>query len=389
MLVRHGYRGPVWCTPGTSNLLHVLLADAAHLQEEDAVYANEKGYSKHHPALPLFDRRDAAAALALLRTVPYDQDLHPAPGVSARFRRAGHIIGAARIELAHQGRTLVFSGDVGRADDLLLKPPDPLGSADWIVVESTYGDRLHDRCDPLEALEHAIGPVIQRGGVVMVPCFTVGRAQTVLHLLAKLKGERRIPDLPVYLDSPMAIEATRIYHANDGDHRISDDECRALCAVAEHTRTAEESRRLNRLKGPFVVLAGSGMVTGGRILHHLKLRGGDPNNAILLKGFQAAGTRGRSLAEGARELKMHGRMVPIRADVIELGGLSGHADAQGLLSWLQSAPQEPRRVFVNHGEPLAATALAASIQKELGWDAHVPAAGESIQLERPSAPGRR
>lgn len=383
VLVRHGYRGPVWCTPGTANLLHVLLADAAHIQEEDAAYANEKGYSKHHPALPLFERRDADAALELLRTVPYDQDIRPAPGVNARFRRAGHIIGAARVELVYQGRTLVFSGDVGRADDLLLKPPTPLGAADWIVVESTYGDRLHDQTDPLEALERAIGPVIRRGGVVLVPCFAVGRAQTVLHLLAKLKAGRRIPDLPIYLDSPMAIDATRIYHSNGGDHGISDEECRALCAAAKHTRTAIESRRLNHQRGPFVVLAGSGMVTGGRILHHIEQRGGDANNAILLTGFQAAGTRGRDLAEGARELKMHGRMVPIRAEVIMLGGLSGHADARGLIDWLGTTPSAPRKVFVNHGEPTAAAALAASIQRELGWDAYAPAAGESIQLERP------
>ncbi len=382
VLARHGYRGPVWCTPGTANLLHVLLADAAHIQEEDAAYANEKGYSKHHPALPLFERRDAEAALALLRTVPYGEDFHPASGVSARFRRAGHIIGAARIDLSHEGRTLVFSGDVGRADDMLLKPPDPLGAADWIVVESTYGDRLHDRTDPLDALEQAIGPVIQRGGVVMVPCFAVGRAQTVLHLLAKLKGEGRIPDVPVYLDSPMAIDAGRIYHTNDGDHKITDEECRALCATAEHTRTAIESRRLNHKKGPFIVLAGSGMVTGGRILHHLERRGDDPDNAILLTGFQAAGTRGRDLAEGARELKMHGRMVPIRAEVIMLGGLSGHADARGLIDWLRTAPSAPRRVLVNHGEPAAAAALVARIHDELGWEATVAAAGALVDLER-------
>ena len=381
VIVRHGYRGPIWCTPGTADLLAVLLADAAHIQEEDAAYANKKRYSKHHPALPLFDRRDAAATMDRLRAAPYGEDFKPAPGVVARFQRAGHIIGAARVELVHQDRTLVFSGDVGRADDLLLKPPAPLGAADWVVIESTYGDRNHDKTDPLEALYQAINPVIERKGVVMVPCFAVGRAQTVLHLLAKLKAAGRIPNLPVYLDSPMAIEATRIYGSNVTDHKISDEECRALCEVAEHTPSGMDSRRLNKKNGPFIILAGSGMLTGGRMLHHIEQRGDDPRNAVLLTGFQAAGTRGRGLAEGARELKMHGRMVEMRAEVISLGGLSGHADAQGLIDWLATASTPPERVLINHGEPDASEALATRIHEDLGWDAHVLTAGEEVELE--------
>lgn len=383
VLARHGYRRPVWCTEGTASLLRVLLPDAAHLQEEDAAYANAKGYSKHTPALPLFDRWDADRALGLLRPLPRGQDFTPAPGVRARFQRAGHIVGAAWVELEHTDGRIVFSGDVGRADDLLLKPPDPLGLADWVVVESTYGDRLHDRADPLDVLEWALSPVLQRGGVAMVPCFAVGRAQTVLHLIALLKDARRIPDVPVYLDSPMAIEATQVYCAHVEDHRLSEEDCRVMCALPERLRSASESRRLNRRKGPFIVLAGSGMATGGRILHHLEHRGGDPRNAVLLVGFQAEGTRGRALAEGATVLKMHGREVPIRAEVKEIRSLSGHADSQGLLDWLATAPSPPRRLFVNHGEPAAARALSACVRGELGCDAHVVAVGETIDLDLP------
>lgn len=380
VLARHGYRGPVWCTAGTADLLRVLLADAAHLQVEDADYANRKKYSKHDPALPLFDGQDVAAALALLRPTATGVDFDAGPGVTARFERAGHIVGAARVELRHQGRVLVFSGDVGRTDDLLLKPPTRLGQADWIVVEATYGDRLHDRADPLDALHRAIGPVVQRGGVVMVPCFAVGRAQTLLHLLAQLKGLGRLADVPIFLDSPMAIEATRIYRHSVVDHQISPDEVEALCAVARFTASAEDSRALNHLDGPFIVLAGSGMATGGRILHHLQHRGGDANNAVLLTGFQAAGTRGRALAEGRREIKLHGRFMAMRAEVIELTGLSGHADSQGLLRWLGTATSRPQRVLINHGEPQAARALAGIVHGELGWDVHVPGMGESVEL---------
>lgn len=382
-LVRHGYRGPVWCTTGTASLLRILLLDAAHIQEEDAEAANRLGYSKHTPALPLFDRRDAEAALGLVRPIRYGETFRPASEIEATFRRAGHIVGAARIELERAGRRLIFSGDVGRAGEPLLLPPDPLGSADWIVVESTYGDRLHEPGDPLDRLERAIRPVLDRGGVVLAPCFAVGRAQTLLHLLARLRAEGRIPEVPVYLDSPMAIEATKIYCEHVEDHRLTHPECKALCALPKRLRTAAESRRLNRRRGPFIVLAGSGMATGGRILHHLEHRGGDANNAILLAGFQAAGTRGRALADGARELKMHGRIFPIRAEILNLSGLSGHADRQGLLDWLNTATAAPRHLFINHGEPAAAEALTQAVRARLGWEVSVVRAGQTVTLEEP------
>ncbi len=380
VLTRHGYRGPVWCTPGTANLLAVLLADAAHIQEEDARYANRKRYSKHDPALPLFDREDADRALSLVRTAGYGERVEVAKGVMARFMRAGHIVGAARIELEHAHETLVFSGDVGRADDLLLKAPAKLGAADWLVVESTYGDRLHEQGDPLDAMERAIKPVIRRGGVVMVPCFAVGRAQAVLHLLAQLMGAGRLPRVPVYLDSPMAIEATRIYRSNVADHRITEAQCEALCDLATFTASTEDSKALNGLDGPFIVLAGSGMATGGRILHHLEHRGADPRNALLLSGYQAEGTRGRQIVEGARSVKLHGRFINLGAEVIELGGLSGHADQQGLLDWLATAPRPPRRLFLNHGEPAAARALAEAVTERLGWPVTVAHQGQSVSL---------
>ncbi|MFZ5481142.1 MAG: MBL fold metallo-hydrolase RNA specificity domain-containing protein [Myxococcota bacterium] len=377
LLARRGWRGPIWCTPGTADLVRILLPDAAYLQEEDARFANLHGYSKHRPALPLFDRDDAEAALALVRTVPYGKPFTPAKGVSARFVRAGHIVGAARVEI--DGR-LVFSGDVGRPNDLLLLPPDHLDTAEVLVVESTYGGRHHDRRDPAETLAGLLRPALDRGGVVMVPTFAVGRAQEVLHLIATLKADGRIPDVPVFLDSPMAIHATRIYCDHVEDHRLTHPACKALCATATALPTREDSMTLNDRKGPFIVLAGSGMAAGGRILHHLARRAEDPRNAVLLVGFQAAGTRGQAILAGAERVKIHGRYVDVRAERLRIDSLSAHADEEELVAWLGTLKDRPRRVFLTHGEPAAADALRVRLKDAFGWDAEIPTQGQAETL---------
>lgn len=381
VLAQLGYGGPIWCTPGTADLAGVLLRDAAHIQEEDARFANEKGFSRHQPALPLFTAEDAEAAIGLLRTVPYATDFQPGAGVTARFRRAGHIVGAARVELAHADGRVVFSGDVGRPNDALLLPPDPLDAdADWLVVESTYGGRLHDPADPGAALTALLRPALDRGAIVMVPCFAVGRAQELLHLLDLLFKDGRLPRVPVYLDSPMAIEATRIYCSHVEDHRLDHAACKALCHTAEALRTQEQSRRLNDKRGPFIVLAGSGMAAGGRILHHLARHADDRRNAILFAGFQAAGTRGEQILAGADEVKIHGRYVRIRAERLRIESLSAHADQAELLAWLSTMPTPPRRCFINHGEPAGADALRSRLRDTLDWDCAIPDHGETVDL---------
>lgn len=381
VLAQYGYAGPIWCTPGTADLARILLIDAAHLQEEDARFANEKGFSRHHPALPLFTQEDAEAVLALLRPVPYGTEFQAGAGITARFRRAGHIVGAARIELTHADGRVVFSGDVGRPNDALLLPPDPLDTpADWMVVESTYGGRHHDPTDPAAMLTELLRPALDRGAIVMVPCFAVGRAQELLHFLDVLFKDGRLPRVPVYLDSPMAIDATRIYCTHVEDHRLDHASCKALCATGEALRTREQSQRLNDKDGPFIVLAGSGMATGGRILHHLARHADDKRNAILFAGFQAAGTRGQQILAGAEEVKIHGRYVRIRAERLRIDSLSAHADERELEAWLGTMASKPRRCFINHGEPAGADALRARIRDVLGWEAEIPTQGQTVEL---------
>ncbi len=383
-LVKAGFRGDIWCTDGTADLCRVILPDAGHLQEEDAHYANKRGFSRHHPAQPLFTRDDADRCLERLSPVRYSAEFAPAMGITARFRRAGHIVGAARVELTVGGRQIVFSGDVGRPVDPLLLPPDPLDPADVILVESTYGDRRHEPGDPADALATMLRPVLERGGVVMVPAFAVGRAQTILHLVTRLKAEGRLPDVPVYLDSPMAIDATEIYRRHVDDHRLSPQECAAMCRAATFTRTPDESKAMNRQEGPMIIIAGSGMATGGRIVHHLAQRGPDPKNALLFAGFQAAGTRGQALLNGAEGVKIHGQWVPIRAERLRLDSISAHADAGELLDWLATMVANggsgPSRVYINHGEPAASDALRVRIRDRFGWEAEVARPDQRVEL---------
>jgi len=379
-LVKLGFRGRVHATGPTADLCALLLPDSARLMEEEAEYANRHGFSRHEPALPLFEEADARRALDLFTLRDFDDDFEPVPGFRARFSRAGHILGAASVRVEAAGRSVLFSGDLGRADDELMPPPAPPPASDWVVVESTYGNRLHGRVDAAQELAGVIQRTAKRGGIVLIPSFAVARAQTLLHLIARLKAEGRIPDLPVYLNSPMAVDVTRLYRRWRHEHRLDEAQCARMCSVARLVNTVEESKHLNELRFPSVIVSASGMASGGRVVHHLKAYAPDPRNTIVLAGFQAAGTRGAALAAGAQEIKIHGAYVPVRAEVVQLEALSAHADRDGLLAWLGALPAAPRQVFVTHGEPVAADALRLAIEERHRWNVLVPEDRQAVDL---------
>ena len=380
LLVRNGFRGRILCTHATAALCGIVLPDSGHLQEEEAEHANHGGYSRHAPALPLYGVRDAHRALERLHGVEWATEVGLGGGLTCRWDPAGHILGAAIVTLSDGATTTVFSGDLGRLDDPILPPPTPIRHADYVVVESTYGDRLHDDADPAAQLAGVIHRTAARGGTVLVPSFAVGRAQTLLYHLAALKRDGRIPGLPVFLDSPMAASAQRVFREHAGDLRLTPAECQAVCSVAETTETVEESRRIDRMRYPRVIVSASGMATGGRVLHHLKTLAPDEKNTILFAGYQAAGTRGDQLVRGARSVKVHGEYVPVRAEVATVANLSAHADWREILAWLGHFEQAPRRVFITHGEPVASDALRLRIEERLGWECRVPEHGETAVL---------
>ncbi|MBF6024881.1 MBL fold metallo-hydrolase [Lysobacter niastensis] len=382
-LVRNGFRGRVLCTPATAELCALLLPDSGHLLEEEAKYARKTGYSKHENPTALYTGEDAEAALGHFDPRPFNQDFEVAPGVAARFVPAGHLLGAAQISLELEDTLVHFSGDLGRVHDPLLNPPVPLQQADVLVCESTYGNRTHARVDAEAELAPVIRRVAARGGVIVIPAFAVGRAQGLMLHIARLRQRGEIPPLPVYLNSPMAIDATDIYHRFHDEHHVTLEECRAMYELASMVRTVDESKALNQRRGPMIILSASGMLTGGRVLHHLEAFGPDPRNAILLSGYQAGGTRGAALVGGAERLRMFGREVPIRAEVVQLGSFSGHADANELLDWMRGAKRHPRMTYITHGEPDAADALRGRVERELGWHARAPEHLERIALDAP------
>jgi metallo-beta-lactamase family protein len=301
--------------------------------------------------------------------------------VSARFYRAGHILGSAIVRVEFSKRSITFSGDLGRPHSPIILPPECPPATDYLVVESTYGDRAHPSEDPKAALKSIIDKTVRRGGTVLIPAFAVGRTQDILHVLSELKRAGELPDVPVFLNSPMAIESTRIYRDHLEDLLLTPEECMRHCSIAQHVATAEDSKRLVQRKEPAIVISASGMATGGRIVHHLKESAPDPRNAIVLTGFQAAGTRGESLARGADRIKIHGMMGPVRAEIREIDSFSAHADAGEILDWLKGFARPPKRTFITHGEPSASEALRRRIQDELGWDAVVPELGQAFSLE--------
>ena len=387
-IVREGYVGPIYGTDATNELAELILLDSAKCQEQDADYANRKGYSKHKPALPLYEARDVERTVQMFRTVERGKWFSPAEPIWMRYHDAGHLLGSNTIEVEIRDRTpplrLIFSGDVGRYDGPLYHDPTPPTPCDYLICESTYGDRDHPDASILDALANVVNRAIQRGGVMLVASFAVGRAQQLIYLLQLLKQDDRIPDLPIYLDSPMACDATAIYRHHREDHDLSegelDDANPVLAGPMVHlSRSADESKALNHVRGPAVIISSSGMMDAGRIVHHLKYRLPHPSNTVVLGGFMAEGTRGRLLQNGAKYLRMHGQEVPVRAAVEKIPGLSGHADRSGLLRWLEPLAK-PKQVFLVHGEPSSAEALAATLRNERGWNVSLPDLGEAFEL---------
>ncbi len=376
LLARQGFRGRVHATVATRDLCGILLPDSGHLQEEDAAFVNRHGYSKHQPAQPLYTRQDAVDCLPLIHAEPWHQVFSPVPGWRVSFHRAGHILGAASVLIEVAGRRLLFSGDLGRDDDLLMLPPDPPPAADTVLIESTYGDRDHPVENVLAELGEALQRVAARGGVAVVPVFAVGRAQSVLYAIELLKGQGRIPrSLPIFLDSPMAVHTTALYGRHPHDHRLNPQALHAMEHAAHMVETTEQSKALSRHHGPMVILAASGMATGGRVLHHLALNLPNHRNMVVLTGYQAPGTRGATLASGSDVLRIHGQDVPVKAEVVQLESASAHADRKQLLAWLKRMPSAPGQVYVVHGDLQASDALRQKIERELHWRTLVPEHG--------------
>ena len=379
-LVRDGFKGDIWCTEPTAALCRIMLLDAAHLQEEEARYANQRKSSRHHPALPLYTTPDAERSLRQLRPHTWHDSFRPIPELEVRFTPVGHILGAASIWLTDGTTSVAFTGDVGRPVDPVMHGPEPLLAADHVVTESTYGNRAHPANDPRDELAAITNRTLQRGGALLVPVFAVGRAQTVLHLLAELRAEGRIPYVPTYLNSPMAVDATELFCRYAGEHRLTDAQCRAMCQGVTFVRTAEESKQVTPLGGPMIALSASGMASGGRVLHHLERLAPDHRNTILLVGYQAAGTRGEALLAGAREVKIFGEYVPVRAEVARMDTLSAHADGGELVSWLGDGHAPPRGASIVHGEAAAADTFRRTLRDTLGWEADVAQYGEAVDL---------
>jgi metallo-beta-lactamase family protein len=392
-LLRDGFRGRVIGTPATADLAEILLADAGRLQEEEASYRNEIGATRFRPALPLFTEDEGIAAAERIQKVDFDEPFTPAPGFAATYRTAGHLLGAAHLELVvgNGGRhtRLLFSGDVGRYGAPILDDPTPIGrpDPDIVVVESTYGDRLHSTEPIGDQVERVVREAVERGGAIVVPAFSVGRTQDLMYHLTELERAGRIPRLPVYIDSPMGIAATKVYRRHPEEF---DDAMEELVTGGDSplkggrfrfTKSRGESKAINALPGPLVIIAGSGMLTGGRVLHHLLQRLPDPRSTLLFVGYQSEGTRGRQLLDGAVSVRVFGRDVPVRARIARIDGLSGHADANELMRWLGTAEGAPERTFVVHGEPGPAAALAERMRGERGWRVSVPRHLESYELE--------
>ena len=380
LLMRQGFGGPVYASAATRELCKILLPDAGHLQERDAEFANKRGYSKHHPALPLYTEAEGEAAISLFRRAEFGAPFDLGGGLTAEFHRSGHILGAAWVLLRHEGRSVLFSGDLGRASDPVIAPPEPPAACDYLVVESTYGDRLHSKVDPRDALEEVITRTAARGGVVLIPAFAVGRTQSILYYISELKRAGRIPNVPVAVDSPMAIEASAIFCENMQAHQLTEQQCRQVFGGVKYARTVEESMELDRKNGPMILISASGMATGGRVLHHLKAFVGDAKHTVLFAGFQAGGTRGDAMLRGAKELKMHGEYFPIHAEVDYLDMLSAHADREEIVEWLAALPRAPRKAFITHGEPQASDTLRLRIAERFGWEVCVPGYRDEYEL---------
>lgn len=381
LLLKNGFRKSIFCTAPTRDLSKIILLDSAHIQEEDADYANQNGYSKHSPAEPLYTTEDVKEVLPLFNILKEKHWTEILPGWSLRFRASGHILGSAFVELKVAGKVIVFSGDLGRNEPLTLRSPCTIEEADYLLIESTYGDRIHSSESTLESLAKITQETVARKGHLLIPSFAVGRTQDLLYLFSLLKKGKRIGDIPIFLDSPLGINATGIFAEHPTWHSLNATEVKALCQVATMVKSQQQSKELLRRKGSSIIIAGSGMVSGGRILHHLSKRLSDSRNTILLTGYQASGTRGRQLQDRASEIKFHGQYVPVRAQIENLSTLSAHADQHEILGWLRKFKSPPKKTFIVHGEPQASDGLRVRIQDALHWQCQVPKLLEQVELE--------
>jgi metallo-beta-lactamase family protein len=393
-LVGQGFRGRVFCTPGTADLARIVLEDAAKLQEEDAERANRKGYTRHHPALPLFTSKDADRAIALLQPVGYERPMPVAPGMTVEFINAGHLLGSAyaRVKLQSTGQTILFGGDLGRYSRPVLPDPSPVEEADVLLVESTYGDRTHERDDDGAGLARIVNETVARGGKVIIPAFALGRVEELLYWIKVLEDRRAIPELPVYVDSPMASAVLAEYreraHELDVDVSKGDGPLARAARGLSMFATARlrvisaiaESRQVQETAAPMIVISSSGMATGGRVLHHLRRALPDERNTVLFVGYQAAGTRGRALRDGVKVSRMHGEDVPVRARIEAIDSMSAHADAGEIMRWLGGFRRPPRVTYLVHGEPGPMDTLKARIERDLGWTAIAPEHQQTVEL---------
>ena len=376
-LVKEGFRGKVYSTKETKELCQILLRDSGYLQEEEANYANRKKFSKHSPALPLYTVRDAENSIGHFQIKAFKEAFTIGPFEITLFP-AGHILGAASVFVRTPKETLLFSGDLGRNDDLLMKPPELPDKADHVIIESTYGGKLHPSLEPIESLSEVVRDVVRRDGVLLIPSFAVGRAQTILYCLHQVFKKDPSLEVPVFLNSPMSTNVTDIYINYSLGHRLSKKQCEDICGDVRFVNSVGESMRLNQRPGPMIIVSASGMMTGGRILHHIKEFAPDKKNGILLVGYQAEGTRGASLVNGAEELKIHGQYTPINAKVYNLDIFSAHADQKGLISWLKKLRERPKSLYIVHGERASMDAFRVKVRDELGIEAEIPSLGEKV-----------
>lgn len=372
VLMKNGFQGKIYCSAGTQDLCSILLPDCGHLMEEEANYANRHRFSKHQPALPLYTKKEALNVLKQFSAVPFDKTINLFESFSFKLKHAGHILGASFIEIEYKNKIMVFSGDMGRFQDPVMCAPENIAEADYLILESTYGDRAHDNSDPIKKLTEIINKTIRRGGSIIIPAFAVGRVQSILYLLHKIKENKSIPNIPIFLDSPMAINATQIFCKYKDEYRISKEECHKFGNIATYINTIEDSKKIDINKMPKIIISASGMATGGRVLYHIKSYASDDRNTILFTGYQALETRGRRMVEGEKEVKMLGEMIPIRAEIQMIDNLSAHADYTEILNWLENFKRPPSTVFITHGEKESGIALKHKIEERFGWHCELP-----------------
>lgn len=372
LLVKNGFKGQIYCTYGTKALCSILLPDSGYIHEEDAARANKYGYSKHHPALPLYTRLDAEYAMGQFHPLKFNQPSDILNTFTFTFYPAGHIIGSSLVSLRHKDINIVFTGDIGRPHHPIMKAPTIISQADYLVTESTYGDRLHDTTDPLDELERIINSTLAKQGSIIIPAFAVGRSQEMLYYIHQLKKSKRIPDIPVFLDSPMSQKVSNLLKSHTEEHKLDKDLCEQICNIAEYVSTPARSRELDSWPKPIIIISASGMIEGGRILHHLKAYLKDSKNTILLTGYQDPGTRGDRLLRGEPEIKIHGGMYPVKARIYQMKSLSAHADYRELLDWMRHFKRPPKKVFICHGDSNSTESLKTKITEELSWDCIIP-----------------